>query len=82
MPVAGLVPAERADDPADLVVRNGRIYTGDPRRPYAAAVAIHDGRVLAVGDDHGMARHVTRATRVVDAMGRRVSRASSTRTFT
>jgi hypothetical protein len=31
MPAAGLVPAERADDPADLVARNGRIYTGDPR---------------------------------------------------
>jgi predicted amidohydrolase YtcJ len=72
MPVAGLVPAERVDDPADLVVRNGRIYTGDPRRPYAGAIAIRDGKVLTVGDDYGMARHVTRATRVVDAMGRRV----------
>jgi predicted amidohydrolase YtcJ len=72
MPVAGLVPAEHADDPADLVVRNGRIYTGDPRRPYAGALAVRDGRVLAVGDDYGMAPHVTKATRVVDAMGRRV----------
>jgi predicted amidohydrolase YtcJ len=72
MPVAGLVPAERADDPADLVVRNGRIYTGDPHRPYAGALAIRDGRLLAVSDDHGVARHVTKATRVVDAMGRRI----------
>jgi predicted amidohydrolase YtcJ len=72
MPVAGLVPAERADEPADLVVRNGRIYTGDPGRPYAGALAIRDGLVLAVGDDYDMARHVTGATRVVDAMGRRV----------
>jgi predicted amidohydrolase YtcJ len=72
MPVTGMVPAERTDDPADLVVRNGRIYTGDPRRPYAGALAIRDGKVLAVGDDHGMAQHVTGATRVVDAMGRRV----------
>jgi len=72
MPVAGLVPAEQVNDPADLVVRNGRVYTGDPRRPYAGALAIRDGRVLAVGDDYSMARHVTGATRVVDAMGRRV----------
>ncbi len=72
MPVAGLVPAEQADDPADLVVRNGRIYTGDPRRPYAGALAVRDGTVLAVGDDYDMAPHVTTATRVVDAMGRRV----------
>jgi predicted amidohydrolase YtcJ len=72
MPVTGLVPAEHAEDPADLVVRNGRIYTGDPRRPYAGAMAIRDGRLLAVSDDYGMARHVTRATRVVDVMGHRV----------
>jgi predicted amidohydrolase YtcJ len=72
MPVAGLVPAELVDDPADLVVRNGRIYTGDPRRPYAGALAIRNGKVLAVGDDHDVARHVTGTTRVVDAMGRRV----------
>jgi len=72
MPVTGLVPAERVDDPADLVVRNGRIYTGDSRRPYAGALAIRDGTVLAVGDDYDMARHVIGATRVVDAMGRRV----------
>jgi len=72
MPVTGLVPAEHGEDPADLVVRNGRIYTGDPRRPYAGALAIRDGRLLAVSDDYGMARHITRATRVVDVMGRRV----------
>jgi predicted amidohydrolase YtcJ len=72
MPVAGLVPQAVSDQPADLVVRNGRVFTGDPRRPAASAVAIGDGRILAVGDDHGMARHVTAATRVVDAVGRRV----------
>jgi predicted amidohydrolase YtcJ len=72
MPVTGLVPAERVDDPADLVVRNGRVYTGDPHRPYAGALAIRAGRLLAVGDDYDMASHVTAATRVVDAMGRRV----------
>jgi predicted amidohydrolase YtcJ len=49
-----------------------RICTGDPRRPYAGAIAICDGRVLAVGDDHGIACHVTRVTRVVDATGRRL----------
>ncbi len=72
MPVAGLVPADRSENPADLVVRNGRIYTGDPRRPYAGALAIRDGRILAVGDDYSIAPHVTKATRVIDAMGRRV----------
>ena len=72
MPVGGLSPAGQPDDPAVLVVRNGRMYTGDPGRPFAGALAIADGRVLAVGDDYDMARHVTRDTRVIDAMGRRV----------
>ncbi|MCB5164651.1 amidohydrolase [Streptomyces bambusae] len=71
MPVGGLTPHPTADA-ADLVVRNGKIHTGDPSRPAARAVAVRDGRVLTVGDDRDIARHVGPATRVVDALGRRV----------
>jgi predicted amidohydrolase YtcJ len=72
MPVTGLVPQADSDQPADLVVRNGRIFTGDLRRPTASAVAVRGGRILNVSDDHGVAGHVVASTRVVDAMGRRV----------
>jgi len=72
MPVTGLAPVADSDEPADLVVRNGRVFTGDARRPAASAVAIRGGQVIAVSDDHGVARHVTASTRVVDAVGRRV----------
>jgi hypothetical protein len=72
MPVAGLTPSADSDEPADLVVRNARVFTGDRQRPAASAVAVRDGRILAVSDDHGMARHVTASTRVIDAVGRRV----------
>ena len=72
MPVAGLVPQADSNEPADLVVRNARVFTGDPRRPAASAVAIRAGRILNVSDDHGVARHVAPSTRVVDAVGRRV----------
>lgn len=34
---------------ADLLLRNGRFYTLDPAQPWAEAVAIRDGRFLAVG---------------------------------
>jgi predicted amidohydrolase YtcJ len=71
MPVTGLAPVADAGEPADLVVRNGRVFTGDRRRPAASAVAI-GGRILAVGDDRDMARHVSASTQVVDAVGRRV----------
>ncbi|MFD5506478.1 amidohydrolase [Streptomyces sp. NPDC059761] len=71
MPVGGLVP-HPTENAADLVVRNAKIHTGDPSRPAAQAIAVRDGRVLAVGDDHDMAGHVGPATRVVDALGRRM----------
>ncbi|MFE8938522.1 amidohydrolase [Streptomyces sp. NPDC007872] len=73
MPVAGLVPApRRAAAHADLLVRNAKVFTGDPHRPHARAVAIRDGRVAALGDDHALAPLVGPDTRVVDALGRRV----------
>ncbi|MFF9194146.1 amidohydrolase [Streptomyces sp. NPDC014779] len=73
MPVAGLVPAPRRErEHADLLVRNAKVFTGDPDRPEARAVAIRDGRVAALGDDHDLAHLVGPGTKVVDALGRRV----------
>ncbi|MFF7080976.1 amidohydrolase [Streptomyces lavendulae] len=73
MPVAGIAPSpEQHPGTADLVVRNAKVFTGDPGRPAAVAVAVRDGRILALGDDHDLAGLVGPATRVVDALGRRV----------
>lgn len=33
------------------VITNARIYTQNPAQPFATAIAIHAGRVLALGDD-------------------------------
>ena len=40
-----------ADDtaPADLVVTGGRIRTQDPQRPWAQALAVRAGQLVAVG---------------------------------
>ncbi|MFI5640465.1 amidohydrolase [Streptomyces goshikiensis] len=73
MPVAGVLPAPDGRRPAaDLLVRNAKVFTGDPDRPEARAVAVRDGRVVALGDDHDLAAFVGPATKVVDALGRRV----------
>ncbi|MEU7508609.1 amidohydrolase [Streptomyces lavendulae] len=73
MPVAGIASSpEQHPGTADLVVRNAKVFTGDPGRPAAGAVAVRDGRILALGDDHDLAGLVGPATRVVDALGRRV----------
>ncbi|MFE7972721.1 amidohydrolase [Streptomyces shenzhenensis] len=71
MPVGGLVP-QATDDAAELVVRNARIHTGDPKRPRAEALAVKDGVITAVGDDQDVAPHIGAATHVVDALGRRM----------
>jgi hypothetical protein len=34
---------------ADLVLTNARVFTGDPARPWAEAVAIKGERIIAVG---------------------------------
>lgn len=39
---------------ATLVLGNGRVYTMNPARPQATAVAVRDGRILAVGGDDAM----------------------------
>jgi hypothetical protein len=57
---------------ADLVLRNGRIFTGDPARPQAAALAVSAGRTTAAGDEADIAALAGPGTRVVDALGRRV----------
>jgi len=51
---------------AELVLHNGRIYTVDAERPWASAVAIKNGILLAVGDMAEVAPHITDATTVID----------------
>nr|BFE78589.1 hypothetical protein GCM10020093_011900 [Planobispora longispora] len=50
---------------ADLIVR-GRLTTLDPARPSAEALAVRDGRILAVGSAAEIDALRGRATRVLD----------------
>ena len=43
--------AAQTQDVATLVLRNGKYHHARSRRPDASAVAITDGRFVAVGDD-------------------------------
>ena len=53
----------------DLVFVRGRVMTLDPARPDAGAVAIRDGRILAVGDDAGVLATVSPGARRIDLAG-------------
>jgi predicted amidohydrolase YtcJ len=57
---------------ADLVLTHGRIWTEDPARPEAEAVAALNGRIVRVGTSAEVAALVGPGTRVVDLHGRRV----------
>ena len=57
---------------ADLILTNGQVYTLDAARPWAAAVACGEGRILAVGDAADVQALAGPDTRMVDCGGRLV----------
>ena len=65
-----LLVAACAPQPADLVLRNGKIVTVDPERPEAQAVAISGYTIAAVGTTDEIARYVGPNTQVIDLEGR------------
>jgi len=58
--------------PADLILRNGFIYTVDQKRSVAEALAIRDGRIVFVGHNGDVTRFAGKKTKVVDLGGRMV----------
>lgn len=57
---------------ADLILRNGRFTTLDRSNPQATAVAITEGKFLAVGDEREVMALAGPETRVIDLKGRSV----------
>jgi predicted amidohydrolase YtcJ len=55
---------------ADLLFAGGPIYTADAGRPWARAVAVRDGRILAMGREAESGELRGAATEVVDLRGR------------
>ena len=64
-------PPERAGA-ADIILRNGRVRTLDGALATVEAVAIRDGRFVAVGDNASVTAQAGPGTRVVDLGGRTV----------
>jgi predicted amidohydrolase YtcJ len=61
---------ERTATPAvSLAVVNAKVWTGDPRRPWADAVAVQGDRLVAVGSSAEVRKTTTKDTRIIDAAG-------------
>jgi len=66
-----LARAQADTEGPSMILKNGRITTLDPSKPNAAAVAIVDGRFVAMGDDKEVMKLATPKTQVIDLGGRR-----------
>jgi hypothetical protein len=66
-PMAGCGPAV---EPADRVLRNGRIVTMDAAKPEAQALAIRGSSIVACGTEQEVKPFVGSSTEVIDLAGR------------
>jgi predicted amidohydrolase YtcJ len=64
----GLVAEERAD----RIFVNGKVWTGNPAQPRAEAIAVRATRIIAVGSSAAVRKRAEKLTDVVDLKGRLV----------
>lgn len=68
--VSATSPSLAKKPDADLIIHNGRIYTGDEKNPWVEAVAVRDGVVSALGEDKKILKRAGDETKIVDLGGR------------
>ncbi len=57
---------------ADMVLTNGKVFTGLDEKPRFQAVAVKDGKILAVGTNEEIKEYVGISTQVLDVEGKLV----------
>ncbi|MBL8240231.1 MAG: amidohydrolase [Bryobacterales bacterium] len=67
IPILAMLWMAMAGEPADLVINNATIYTANPAQPKAKAMAIRNGRIVAIGDE--ARAQIGPKTRVMDLRG-------------
>jgi predicted amidohydrolase YtcJ len=68
--IAGALGCSRQKiPPADTVLVHARIYTVNSKQPWAEAMAIGSGKIVAVGSDREILEYQGSSTKVIDAGG-------------
>lgn len=67
-----LLPAPQSVQPADIVFKNGNVYTAADTSPQAQAIAVKADRIVFVGSNADAQKYVGQNTRVVDLKGKTV----------
>lgn len=57
---------------ADLILFNGKIHSFNAETPNVTAVAIKDGKFIAVGSDSNIMEFASEETKIIDLLNRRV----------
>ena len=66
------MPLQSTVTPADIVFKNGNVYTASNKTPQAEAIAVKADRIVFVGSNAEAQKHVGSTTRVVDLKGNTV----------
>jgi hypothetical protein len=67
-----LLASNLAAQKADLIFKNGVVYTVDDKMPKAQAVAVAGDKILAVGDDAEIQKLAAEGTKVIDLRGKTI----------
>src|SRR5882672_10277760 len=67
-----LPSAQSKTESADIVFKNGNIYTVTERQPRAEAIAVKAGRIIFVGSNKDAKAYEGKGTRVIDLHGNTV----------
>jgi len=67
-----VVPTQTRIQPADIVFKNGTVYTANDRAPKAQAIAVKADRIIFVGTNAAAQKYVGPQTRVIDLHGNTV----------
>lgn len=72
--IAGAAVAQQSARaaPADIMVIHAKVYTVNAKQPWAQAIAIRQGKIVAVGSDEEIGRLRGMGTKVIDAGGKLV----------
>ena len=62
--------AEPRVTPADTILKNGHIFTSNPKAPWVEAVAIRDSKILDLGESKNLDKYRGAQTHVIDLSGR------------
>ena len=65
-----LAASLNAAEVADMVIRNAKVITVDARFSMAEAVAIKGEKIIFVGKNAEIGKHIGSATKIVDAKGK------------